>query len=268
MTRGQLNAAIASGAVIRARRDRYIRGDAPVAVREAVRVGGRVTCLSLLQLLGIFVHANALTHVHIARGSSRLRSPIRRDRRFGDEASRRVRLHWRPLMKTGEGTGACVGVLDALAHAVRCQPGRHAVATLDSALNKGLVSRADLGDIFAALPRRFRVLLRLVDGRAESGPETLVRLMARSLGCAVDLQVVFDGVGRVDLVLDGWLVVECDGREFHEKWEQQVKDRARDLALAKLGYCTIRFTAAQILYSPEEVAAALRGLVLARRRGS
>jgi very-short-patch-repair endonuclease len=268
MTRGRLVAAVAAGELIRARRDHYVSSAAPAAVVEAVRVGGRVACLSLLQLLGVFVHTNSVTHIHIPRGSSRLRSPKRRDRRITDRRSRRVRLHWRPLLRAEDATSACVGVLDALVHAVRCQPARYAVATLDSALNKGLVTPEQLVEGFAALPRRFAVVLRLVDGRAQSGPETLVRLIARSLGCTVDLQVAFDDVGYVDLLLDGWLVVECDGKEFHESWEQQVKDRARDLALAKLGYCTIRFTGAQILYRADEVAAALRGLVATRRRQS
>ena len=54
-------------------------------------------------------------------------------------------------------------------------------------------------------------------------------------------------------------MVECDSKEFHESWEQQVKDRNRDLALAALGYATLRLTAAQIMYRPDEVLAALAG---------
>lgn len=156
-------------------------------------------------------------------------------------------------------------MVDALVHAVRCQPVRYAIATLDGALNLGLIRVADLADIFSALPAKFAALRPLLDGRAQSGPETLVRLMARSLGCTVALQAHFVGVGYVDLVLDGWLVVECDSKEFHESWKQQVKDRNRDLALAKLGYVTLRLTAAQIMYRPDEVGTALRALIEGRR---
>lgn len=119
--------------------------------------------------------------------------------------------------------------------------------------------------MFSRLPARFQVLESLVDGRAESGPETFVRLMARMLGCDIRLQVFFDGVGRVDLLLDGWLVVECDSREFHSDWAQQEVDHDRDLALATLGYSTLRLTAARIMYRPDEVFAALRGLLGQRR---
>ncbi|MFF2633107.1 endonuclease domain-containing protein [Microbacterium sp. NPDC058021] len=263
MSRRGLRGEVAAGRLIRARRDRYLRSDAPPALREAVRVGGRLACVSLLQLLGVFVLANAVTHVHIARGSSRLRSPEDPGRRLGPPGVRRARLHWHPLLQAEEANRACVGVVDALVQAIRCQPARHAVASIDSALNTGVIAVADLAEVFGALPARFGVLRDLVDGRAQSGPETLVRLMARSLGCRVELQVRFDGVGYVDLLLDGWLVVECDGKEFHEGWAQQVTDRRRDLRLATLGYVCTRFTAAQILYHPEEVVAALRGLLAA-----
>ena len=64
--------------------------------------------------------------------------------------------------------------------------------------------------------------------------------------------------------VDGWLVVECDSKEFHEGWEQQVKDRNRDLALAARGYVTLRLTAAQIMYRAEEVLAAVKGLLATR----
>lgn len=264
-TRRGLARAVASGALVRVRRDRYMSADAPKSTRDAVRIGGRLTCLSLLQLLGVFVFENVILHVHITRGMSRMRSVAPLAGGLEPRGKRAQRLHWLPLVRAKQATGACVDIVDALAHAVLCQTPRHAIASLDSALNKGLIRVADLTDVFAALPPRFGVLRALVDGRAESGPETLVRLMVRALGCRVDLQVWFDGVGRVDLVIDGWLVIECDSKEFHADWKQQVKDRNRDLALAARGYVTLRLTAAQIMYRPDEVVAALRGLVEAHR---
>ncbi|MFT4220509.1 MAG: DUF559 domain-containing protein [Microbacterium sp.] len=155
--------------------------------------------------------------------------------------------------------------MDALTHSVLCQAPRHAIATLDSALNKGLIAMADLADVFAALPGKYGVLRSMVDCRAQSGPETLVRLMARSLGCHIELQVAFDGVGRVDLVLDNWLVVECDSKEFHSDWAQQRKDYRRDLALAALGYSVLRLTAEDIMYRPDAVLTALRRLIERQR---
>jgi very-short-patch-repair endonuclease len=147
---------------------------------------------------------------------------------------------------------------------VLCQAPRAAIATIDSALHLGHVTEAGLADVFRALPLKYAVLRALVNGRAESGPETLMRLMLRGLGCDVQLQVAFDGIGRVDLVVDGWLVIECDSKEFHESWDQQVKDRNRDLALATRGYVTLRLTAGQIMYRDDEVLAAVKGLLATR----
>jgi very-short-patch-repair endonuclease len=176
-----------------------------------------------------------------------------------------VKIHWTNLIEAA-GASCSVQVLDAVAHSVMCQAPRAAIATIDSALHQGFVEESQLAELFATLPARFRPLLPLVDGRAESGPETLVRLMARTLGCAVAIQVEFDGIGRVDLVLDGWLVVECDSKEFHSAWQAQVRDRERDTALAARGFSTLRLTAATIMYRPDDAFAALKGLIESRRR--
>jgi very-short-patch-repair endonuclease len=263
LTRRSIQAAVRRGELLHIRRDRYLRADTHEEFARAVRVGGRLTCLSLLALLGVFVLENRHLHVHVDPTSSRLRFARKPETRFGT-ARRRVRVHWTNLIEV-PGSSCSVQVLDALAHAVVCQTPRTAVATIDSALHLGLVVEAQLAELFAALPARFRALQPLVDGRAESGPESLVRIMARMLGCDIQLQVEFDGIGRVDLVLDGWLVVECDSKQFHASWEAQQRDRNRDLALAARGYCTIRLTAATIMYRPDEAFAALRGLVESRR---
>lgn len=258
-----LTAAVRNGTLIRARRGWYVPSDAAQDIVEAARVGGLVGCLSLLRLMGIFVLSKPVLHVHMLRGASRMRSPTRGQQRLEARADRGIVLHWHALVD--EPSRGHVSVVDALIQAVRCQPARHAIATIDSALNKGMIRAEHLADVFRALPERYRVLHTLVDGRAESGPETLVRLMVRSLGCSVDLQVEFHGVGFVDLVVDGWLVIECDSKLFHSEWSDQLKDYRRDLALARQGYCVLRLTAEDIMYAPEKVLAAIRGVVSSHR---
>lgn len=264
MTRRGLARALESGQLVRVRRDRYVAPSAPSDIVQAVRVGGRLACLSLLSMLGVFVFRCDRVHLHVLRGASRLRSPKDRTERLPRRDERTVRLHWLPLTRPGAATSSRVDIIDALAQSVLCQLPRHAVATLDSAVNKGLVTLRQLEEVFAALPARFAALMPLVDGKAESGPETLVRLMLLSLGCTVDLQVTFDGIGRVDMVVNGWLVVECDSKAFHSDWKAQLKDRRRDAALAALGLATLRLTAEDIMYDPESVLAALKGLVSSR----
>jgi very-short-patch-repair endonuclease len=263
LSRRAIQAAVRGGALIHVRRDRYLEPGPDDTLIRAVRVGGRLTCLSLLQLLGVFVLRSTQLHVHVDPTASRLRSPHDKSKRLATARSG-VRLHWTVPVEEN-GPGCAVSIVDALVHAVLCQAPTAAVATLDSALNKGIILAEDVRRVFAALPSRYQVLASFVDGSAESGPETLVRMMARRLGCRIRPQVEVDGVGRVDFILDGWLVVECDSRAFHADWEAQVRDRERDLALATLGYCTLRLTAAAIMYRPDEVSAALGGLIRSRR---
>lgn len=150
--------------------------------------------------------------------------------------------------------------------AVRCQPVRAALATLDSALHLGVLRPDDLDELFRALPRRHAVLHKLIDSRAESGTETLVRLMLRTLGAKFDVQVTIPGVGRVDFVVEGWLIVECDSRAFHSGWEEQRRDRRRDQHAAALGYATFRPIAEDIMWNPGAVQAAMAGLLATGRR--
>nr|WP_184752665.1 DUF559 domain-containing protein [Microbacterium thalassium] len=257
--------AVAHGDWIRARQGAYLPGDAPSAFVRAVRVGGRLTCLSLLRHHGVFVQSRGPIHIHLPRSMSRMRDPDSRRRKLAGRSRRAPVLHWHRTIRPLPDDGAAVHPVDALAHAVRCQSPREAIASIDSALFTGFIAESDLGVLFEALPRKYRALRPHIDGRAESGPETLVRLMLRALGCTVELQVEFVGVGRVDLVADGWLVIECDSRQFHSSWEEQLRDRARDIELAAQGFLTLRFTATQIMHRPHEVVDALRGVLAARR---
>ncbi|WP_240640447.1 hypothetical protein [Microbacterium sp. 10M-3C3] len=266
MSNTAIASAVATGAIIRARRDHYVVGGAPESIVRAVRVGGRLACTSLLALLGVFVLHRQPLHVHLPHNASRMRAPHDRFRRLGPRASRDVRLHWHPLTDA-PGQSATVSVLDALAQSVLCQPPRAAIATLDSAMHLGVIVEADLAEIFRRLPPRFATLRRLVDGRAEAGSETIVRLLLRAVSDDVRIQVQIVGVGRVDLLIDGWLVVECDSREFHGGWEEQERDRRRDLLLAAAGYTTIRPTARMVFDEPHLVLEAVRGLLAARAAG-
>ncbi len=248
LTRRQCATAVEDGRLIRVRRGRYLPSGYHPDVIRALRVGGRLDCVSLLSSIGIFVRDRGSLHVQVDMGSSRL--PPR---------DRAIVAHWR---KSCAGRTAVAGdLVEALAQACRCQSPRDAVATLDSAWHHGFVNDERIAEVFARLPRRFRRLLGLLDRRSESGPESLMRLMLRGLGCRVELQVSIDGVGRVDFVVDGWLIIECDSREFHEGWEAQKRDRRRDIAAAALGYTTIRPIAEDILGAPDHVLAELKRIL-------
>jgi len=197
---------------------------------------------------------------------SRLRSPEDPRERLGAVHRAVVRCHWDRLLAHPPTLGL-VDIADALAQAIRCQDASAAIATVDSVLHLGLMTYADVRDLFAWLPERYGVILRLSDSSAESGPETYMRLILRRLGLRYATQVNIPGVGRVDFVVEGWLIVECDSKAYHEGWSKQKQDRRRDLAAAALGYSTLRPLAEHLLFERETVVAAVRGM-MARRRSA
>lgn len=247
-----LAAAVAERRILRPRPGAYLPAEAPRDVVDALALGGRLTCVSALAQYGVFVLDASTLHVHLHTQRT-------------TTLARVIRRHWGRLHRTPHPCATSVESLDALACATRCQTPRAALATIDSALHRGVIRPDELDELFRLLPRRHRVLRKLIDARAESGPETLVRLILRSLGASFDVQVVIIGVGRVDFVVDGWLIVECDSEEFHSGWEAQRRDRRRDQAAAALGYTTFRPIAEDILWHPDLVRAALQGLLQSRR---
>jgi len=251
-TGDEITRAVKSGLLLRLRRDHYTYPDVDPDVAEAVRVGGRVACVTLLQKLGVFILKSSGLHIHLTPHMSRIRVP----------KARSTVLHW--SRRTGSGrAGHAVELRDAVLQSILCQEPRAAIATLDSVLHLRLATRPQLEELFAGLPARLHVLLDLVDGSAESGPETYVRLILRTLGLRYETQVTIPGVGRVDFVVEGWLIVECDSREHHEGWDKQVQDRARDIAAARLGYTSIRPLASDILFDTATVRQQIEEIVAA-----
>jgi len=201
----------------------------------------------------------------VEANASRFRSPLNPTRPLNSHNRRGVELHWDALTDISGGTEFSVGLKDALIQMMRCQETRFAFASINDALRQKLILREDLPDIFGALPRRFRPLQPLVDGRGDSGQEFVLRFIMREAGFAFESQVGIPGVGRVDMVVEGCVIVEADSRQFHDGWEAHSRDRARDREAAIRGYPTYRALSADTLYHPERVIAAVSGLLAANR---
>lgn len=255
-----LTRAVRAGSLIRVRRGHYALPSSDSALVRAVRIGGRLGCVSAADRLGVWVAQDPFPHVSMDHGASRLRSPGNRTMPLSDLNRDGCTLHWWP---TQDPRGWTVSLVDALVQIVRCQPAHLAIAALDSALNAKLL--VSLDPVAARLPRKYAGLLRRVDARSMSGIETIVRLWVEDAGMPFDIQGSFVGIGDVDLVLDDRVVIEVDGRAHHSG--QQVRDYARDAALAARGYIVLRFDYAQVMFAPELVMAAIRG-ALATSRGT
>ena len=154
-------------------------------------------------------------------------------------------------------------------------PRGDALALLDAALARGEVDHRDLAlaRVMVSGRRGCRAvddLWLLADGRAESPLESRARLDCVDGGVPPDdLQVVVqDGAGRVvaraDIVFRrrrrpgrGLLVLEADGRRFHDAPEALLHDRHRANTLVALGHDVIRCTWADTC-TPGRVAAMVR----------
>lgn len=130
------------------------------------------------------------------------------------------------------------------------------VALVDAALYLGLVSLGELEVIAMSRrpgSRRLRNALSLVDGRAESLWESLLRLLHVVCDIEVEPQwTLIDVNGVLVARADLWLVGtdalhEFDGDE-HEKAPRRVGDRRRDRRVDREGFVRRGYTAGDVLH--------------------
>lgn len=168
----------------------------------------------------------------------------------------------------------CLRPVRAAADLLRALPLVEAVVVADAVQHAGLAEADVLARELTAHAglrgvRRAARALELSDLRAESPPETRVRLALVRAGLVpVPQHVVRDGhgreVARVDLAFPAQRVaVEYDGRAVHERQDVFVRDRQRQNELVRAGWLVLRFTAADLRWGASglvaTVEAALRG---------
>jgi very-short-patch-repair endonuclease len=146
-----------------------------------------------------------------------------------------VRLPATNLLRTAVDCGRTLPLIDA-------------VVILDSAMQNGWVKLDELRAAASSARGQGSIALRRAvahaDALAGSALESALRPLLVLLNARLQSQVRIRGVpgGPVDFVLNGWLVVETDGYEYHRERADYRKDRARGNALAVLGYTLLRFT--------------------------
>ena len=151
------------------------------------------------------------------------------------------------------------------------RPMREAVVIADSALRRGLLTTDDLVVAVAARARhprsaRLRRLLHLVDDQSGSVLESVLRLLLLQHGYSPLSQfTVMRGrlfVGRFDFCLEAArVIIECDGRRWHDPEDVREKDRQKTNALTRLGWRVLRFTWDEVLDSPAYVLACIEECV-------
>lgn len=225
--RWRIGALVGSGHLVRLARGRFALPEHDADVARAVALGGSLTCVSALAKYGISTMNDAATHVRVRHGAA---------------------LPHLPGVIPHRITGAAVGnariddLETSLSIALRCTEPEFALATAESAINAGHLSEDQVLAIAQRSTREVRSIMKWLDGRSMSIPETLVRVRLARLGYRVEPQVHIPGIDYVDMVVNGCHIVECDSKRFHLSVAQFERDRQRSLEAAPLGYTTTRLT--------------------------
>ncbi|MBH0115671.1 hypothetical protein I6E52_02295 [Salinibacterium sp. NG253] len=224
-----LTRAVRQGEVIRARQGWYTTVEESEPRVRAVRVGGRLTGISAIADWGGWVLQDHPLQVSVPRNAARLRSQWNRRRPLGTR--RGVRLHWDPVAVTEQGTNWHVSIVEALRRVVVDEELETAVAAIDWALHTGRIDAFNFEQLILAVPQHKRFIRSWVDGRCESLPESLARTRLRWRGHRVDIQVVV-GAKRIDLVVNGTIGVEINGKQFHAHTFEEDHLKAIEITIA------------------------------------
>jgi very-short-patch-repair endonuclease len=194
--------------------------------------------------------------------------------RFGPVIGLRIRRTSLPISDVRSVGGyTCTTPLRTAVDIARHEDGPASVVALDVLLSRGLVRARDLADAAALLPPgrgsvRARRAVDLADERAESPPESVLRVLLRSAGLApVPQYVVRDAEGRfvarVDLAFpEVRVAVEYDGA-WHGRPGELSRDRRRHNALVAAGWTVVHVTAAD-MHTPDRVVASVTAVLCER----
>ena len=254
-SRRDLVNAVAGHSVIRVRQGWYASSDIHPLLLRAVRVGGRLSCLSALDLQGAWSFPADLLHVTVGPNSCRLRTP--HDMRL--RLARGVNIHWR---ESSAGSRFMLPPMECLIDVLACQQPDATTAVADSVLHTWPHLRSAFPRLLLRASAVDRQWLAHVDGLCESGTESLVWFRMRPFRLPMRRQVGIAGVGRVDFLVGMRLVIEVDGAAYHTDTQRFEADRHRDAVLSRLGYRVLRFSYRQVVSARPEVEAAIVAAVI------
>ncbi|WP_062292696.1 DUF559 domain-containing protein [Demequina phytophila] len=237
VTRALLSAAVAEGAVRRPMYGIYALPDASTAqiLRAAYRAD--LACMSLCVDAGLpTMDGDTRTHLWVPRNRARRAD----DRRPVNG----VVIHRHDHVATTADERLAVGLdLMGLCHDRMAQ-----IVAIDAALRLGKLTPARI-EAFTHTDRdRLRWLLAHCDGLSQSILETIARVTLVAAGFRVVSQAKVPGIGHVDLLVEGRVIVELDGKEHHDKpgaWEEDIR---RNNAAAAAGLHDLHFTYATVMY--------------------
>ena len=248
-----LTRAVRRGVLRRLRQARYASSIALPDAMVAARVGGMLAGPSAARTFGLWSGFDTRVHISVGQNSSRLRTnfppSFKPTSLSSDIVARRVCLHWLKDGATPELGPECwrVPLEVCLRQVVQWCDRETAIACLDTALSVRKIPRSVLEKIFARSPIADRLLLGQCSVGSQAGTESIVRQRLHALGVAVRQQVWVPGVGHVDFGVVGTrVVIEVDGRQYHEDPIQFEEDRRRDAELVSRNFTVVRLSYLQV----------------------
>jgi very-short-patch-repair endonuclease len=196
----------------------------------AAQHGVLLTCVTQARRLGIWVHdERPRLHLAASPGSRGGKPP-------------EARVHWaRPLVPRHP-DALEDSIENVLSLVSTCEPYEQALATWESALNKGLVDRERLLRLRWG-PRGRRLLAEALPF-ADAGLETYLRVRLRWLRLPLRFQTWIAG-HRVDALIGERLVLQIDGGTH--VGAQRDQDNRHDAELKLRGYHVIRLGYHQVM---------------------
>lgn len=225
----------------------YALPEADPALVAAVAVGGVVSHLSAARLHGLDLWSQPkVLDVTVARGSSPRWPGTRMHRATLAPEECDARLPVTSVLRTLNDCARTLVLVEA-------------VVLLDSALRQGRVTMADL-HLMAKTANgpgsgKLRQAVAHVDELSGSALESGFRPVLDILGVDYRSQVWIEGVGYVDFLVEGWLVIEPDGFEFHADRRSYRNDRRRGNAVAGHGLTQLRYSWEDVKLNPGRVLA-------------
>lgn len=229
--RRAIDEAIRAERLIRVRRGWVATAEADPVLVVAARAGAVVTCVSQAERLGLWVHEQPEA-LHIGVGP-----------RAAGGRPERAHVHWSEPVVPRHPDVLEDPIENVLALVAECEPYERALATWDSALNRGLVTLEALAGY--RWRRRARRLLADATPFADAGIETYLRPRLRWLRLPIRLQTWIAG-HPVDALLGERLVLQIDGG--HHVGAQRSEDIRHDAELRLMGYHVIRVSYQQMMF--------------------
>jgi very-short-patch-repair endonuclease len=221
-------------------------------VRASALAGGALTCVSVLRQAGVWAGHSRQLHIQLKPGAASPASPVA------------VR-HWEhPRFEMDSPWKA--GRAQALWRALHCLDDENALAALESAIHEAYLPLPVVDRIALLAPRRLQRALGHRITNSGSGNETIVRFRLQRVGYAVEAQAYVPGMGHEDLVVEGCVGLDIDGKRWHSGDDRFAIDRDRDIHVEGLGRRALRLRTSHIFETwPHTLAVIDRAVQDARR---